>query len=282
VIEGRWFREADEREARRVCVIGDNVRKQLFGSRPAVVGANLALKGLPFEIIGRMPDKDQNSSYNGLDADKIYVPYRTMLRDFPPQDPTWTPGIVADIIYVPRSLSQWEPAQRQVKRVLGRNHGFNPADEGAVHMWDTVESAQMVDDIFASMTVFLGAIAAVTLTLGGIGVMNIMLVTVSERTREIGLRKAVGATRRRILLDFLLEGALLACISGLGGWAGAYSLAAAVNSFPMPQMFAGLPVSGSTSALAFAALGIVAVASSLWPAWRAASLTPVEALRYER
>jgi putative ABC transport system permease protein len=242
----------------------------------------VALNGLPFEIIGRMPEKDQNSSYNGLDADKIYVPYRTMVRDFPPKDPTWMPGIVADIIYVPRSLSEWEAAQRQVKRVLGRNHGFDAADEGAIHMWDTVESAQMVDSIFVSMTAFLGTIAAVTLTLGGIGVMNIMLVTVTERTREIGLRKAVGATRRRVLLDFLVEGALLACLSGFIGWAAAYGLAAAVNSFPMPQMFAGLPVSGATSALAFTALGIVAIASSLWPAWRAANLTPVEALRYER
>ena len=282
IAEGRWFNDSDERDARRVCVIGDNVRKQLFGSRPAVIGASISLNGLPFQVVGRMPEKDQNSSYNGLDTEKIYVPYRAMVRDFPPKDPSWVPGIVADIIYVPRSLAEWEEAQRQVKRVLGRNHGFDAADEGAIHMWDTVESAQMVDEIFVSMTAFLGTIAVVTLTLGGIGVMNIMLVTVSERTREIGLRKALGATRRRILLDFLVEGALLASLSGFAGWAAAYSLAAAVNSFPMPQMFAGLPVDGKTSALAFAALGIIAVASSIWPASRAANLTPVEALRYER
>jgi putative ABC transport system permease protein len=139
-----------------------------------------------------------------------------------------------------------------------------------------------VDGIFTSMTAFLGAIAVVTLTLGGIGVMNIMLVTVTERTREIGLRKAVGATRRRILLDFLVEGVLLACASGFLGWAVAYGLAALVNSFPMPTVFAGLPVSGATTAWAFTALGLIAVASAVWPAWRAASLTPVEALRYER
>jgi putative ABC transport system permease protein len=282
IAEGRWFNDSDERDARRVCIIGDNVRKQLFASRPAVMGAEVALNGLPFRVVGRMPEKDQNSSYNGLDADKIYVPYRTMVRDFPPKDPSWTPGIVADIIYVPRSLAEWEAAQRQVKRVLGRNHRFDAADEGAIHMWDTVESAQMVDSIFVSMTAFLGTIAVVTLTLGGIGVMNIMLVTVSERTREIGLRKAMGATRRRILLDFLVEGVLLASVSGFAGWAAAYGLAAAVNSFPMPQMFAGLPVSYGTSAIAFTALGIIAVVSSIWPASRAANLTPVEALRYER
>jgi putative ABC transport system permease protein len=166
--------------------------------------------------------------------------------------------------------------------VLGRNHRFDPDDTGATFIWDTVENAQLVDTIFTSMTIFLGAIAVVTLTLGGVGVMNIMLVTVAERTHEIGLRKAVGATRRRILADFLLEGILLAGLSGLAGWLGAYGLAAAVNRLPKQEMFGGLPVSGTTTAIAFAALGIVAVASALWPAWRAASLTPVEALRYER
>jgi putative ABC transport system permease protein len=132
------------------------------------------------------------------------------------------------------------------------------------------------------MTYFLGTIAVVTLTLGGVGVMNIMLVTVSERTREIGLRKALGATKRTIMVDFLLEGVLLAVISGVVGWLGSWGLASVVNSFPMPEMFAGLPVSGKTTAAAFTALGIVAVASALWPAWKAAGLTPVEALRYER
>ena len=112
--------------------------------------------------------------------------------------------------------------------------------------------------------------------------MNIMLVSVTERTREIGLRKAVGATRGRILADYLLEGVLLAVASGLGGWAGAYGLAAAVNRMPKQEMFGGLPVSGGPTVTAFLALGIIAVASALWPAWRAASLTPVEALRYER
>ena len=139
-----------------------------------------------------------------------------------------------------------------------------------------------MDAIFASMTAFLGTIAFVTLTLGGVGVMNIMLVSVTERTREIGLRKALGARRRTILMDFLVEGMLLAMVSGAIGWMFSWGLARIVNSFPMPDMFGGLPVSGVTTARAFAALSLVAVASSFWPAWRAASLTPVEALRYER
>ena len=111
--------------------------------------------------------------------------------------------------------------------MLGRNHQFDPDDKGAVYIWDTVESAELVDQIFVSMTAFLGAIAVITLTLGGVGVLNIMLVSVTERTREIGLRKAIGATRRRIMMDFLAEGVILAGLSGVVGFLGAYGLASA-------------------------------------------------------
>jgi putative ABC transport system permease protein len=283
VDRGRFLADEDDIDAARVAVLGVNVRKQLFGERLVNPGANVAINGLPFRIVGLMPPKTQNSSYNGMDNDKIYVPYSTMVRDMPPpNDPNFKPGIVNDLIYVPASLKDWKAAHEQVVRVLARNHRFDPKDKSAVTIWDTVEEAELVDRIFTSMTLFLGAIAVVTLTLGGVGVMNIMLVSVTERTQEIGLRKAVGATRGRIMLDYLLEGVLLACVSGLAGWAGSYGIAAAVNTLPKREMFGGLPVSGTTTAMAFAALGLVAVASALWPAWRAASLTPVKALSYER
>jgi putative ABC transport system permease protein len=200
----------------------------------------------------------------------------------PPADSNFKPGIVNDLIYVPVSLDDWKEARDSVLHVLGRNHQFDPDDKGAVFIWDTVENAKLVDRIFTSMTLFLGAIAVVTLTLGGVGVMNIMLVSVTERTREIGLRKAVGATRGRILVDYLVEGVVLGGLSGLVGWAGAYGIAALVNKLPKQEMFGGLPVDGGTTAVAFSALAVIAVASALWPAWRAASLTPVEALSYER
>ena len=282
VDRGRFLSDEDEAGAARVLVLGDNVRKQLFGERPVGPGDRMALNGLPFRIVGLMPPKTQDSSYNGLDSDKIYVPYSTMMRDLPPVGPNFKPGIINNIVYVPASLKDWKLARDQVVRVLARNHSFDVDDPGAVAIWDTVEDAELIDDIFYSMKLFLGAIAVVTLTLGGVGVMNIMLVSVSERTQEIGLRKAVGATRGRILADYLLEGILLAVASGLAGWAVSYGIAAAVNTIPKQDMFGGLPVSGATTALAFAALGVIAIASAVWPAWRAASLTPVQALNYER
>ena len=282
VDRGRFLVENDESDGARVAVLGDNVRKQLFGDRPVSPGATITLNGLPYRIIGLMPAKTQNSSYNGLDSDKIFVPYSAMVRDLPLKDENFHPGIVSDLIYVPTSLANWKGAHAQVVRVLARNHRFDPGDAGAIRMWDTVENAQLVDDIFTSMTAFLGAIAVVTLTLGGVGVMNIMLVSVTERTREIGLRMAVGARRLRILADFLTEGVALALLSGFTGWLGAYLVASAVNLLPKQEMFGGLPVDGKTTAMAFGALGIIAVASAIWPAWRASRLTPVEALRYER
>ena len=280
--QGRFFTDEEEKAGRRVCVIGTDVKKQLYGTRPDVNGSQVAINGIPFRIIGVMAGKEQNNSYSGLDEKKIWVPYTTMARDFPPPQNYYVPGYLDEILYQPRSLAQYEEAQLQVKKVIGREHGFSAADKSALGIWDTVENQQQVDGIFDSMTMFLGFIGFVTLSLGGIGVMNIMLVTVSERTREIGLRKALGATKNRILVDFLAEGCVLAFSSGFIGWGIAFGLSSALKLVRMPDMFPGLPVSAATSLIAFGTLAFIAVASSVYPAWRAAALTPVEALRYER
>jgi putative ABC transport system permease protein len=180
------------------------------------------------------------------------------------------------------SVERWEEAQGQVRAALGRVHGFEKEDEGALEVWDSVESAQMFDSIFNAGEIFLAAIALITLSLGGIGVMNTMMMAVAERTHEIGLKKALGATSRRILFDFFLEGLFLAVLSGVAGLALVLTLTSIVNSLPMPLMFSGLPVHWKVLALATLALGVVAVGSALPPARRAAAMTPVEALRYER
>jgi putative ABC transport system permease protein len=279
--EGRFISTQDERGAERVCIIGEDVKKQLFGTRPDVAGRTIALNSLPFRVIGVLAKKDQNSSYSALDEKKVFVPYSTMSRDFPPKK-YYEPGYLDEILYRPSSEEDWEEAQMQVRKVLARDHDYDPRDRNAIGIWDTVEDQQQVAAIFDSMTIFLAFIALVTLSLGGIGVMNIMLVTVSERTREIGLRKALGATRLRIMTDFLVEGCVLAFASGAVGWTVAFGLSALLKIVPMPVLFPGLPVSGVTTAWAFTAISIIAITSAMFPAWKAASLTPVEALRYER
>jgi putative ABC transport system permease protein len=279
--EGRFFTDREEKAGQRVCVIGQDVKKQLFGTRPAAVGTVIALNSLPYRIVGLLADKDQNSSYSGIDEKKVFLPYISMARDMPPTK-EYRDGDLSELLYQPRDDVDAEDAEHQVRKILGRNHDFEPADESAMGMWDTVDDQKQVDGIFDSMTVFLGFIAFVTLSLGGIGVMNIMLVTVSERTREIGLRKALGATRGRILADFMAEGTVLAFVSGVIGWSVAFGLSSALKLVKMPDMFPGLPVSWESTLLAFVTLTVIAVLSALIPAWRAAALTPVEALRYER
>jgi putative ABC transport system permease protein len=279
--DGRFFSEREEKDGARVCVIGADVKKQLFGNRSDVEGSEVAIGSLPYRIVGVLAQKNQNTSYAGIDEQKIWLPYTSMARDVPPAK-YYVTGYLDEILYQPRSLRQYQAAQLQVRRVLARAHGFDPADTAAIGMWDTVEDMERTAEVFDTMTLFLGLIAAVTLSLGGIGVMNIMLVTVSERTSEIGLRKALGATKLRIMNDFLAEGCVLAFLSGLAGLAIAFGISALLRLFPMPDMFPGLPVNGGTTAIAFGALTFTAVASALLPAWRAASMTPVEALRDER
>lgn len=281
IAAGRFFSEREEKEGERVCVIGADVKRQLFGARSDVEGRELSINSFLYRITGVMADKNQSSSYAGLDETKIWLPYTSMTRDFPPQK-FYTPGYLDEILYQPRSLEQYEKAQIQVRRVLARAHNFDPADTSAIGIWDTVEDMQRTAAVFDAMTLFLGLIAAVTLFLGGIGVMNIMLVTVSERTSEIGLRKALGATRLRIMMDFLAEGCVLAFASGLVGLAIAFTVSGAMRFFRLPEIFPGLPINGVTTAIAFAALTLTAVTSAMIPAWRAASLTPIEALRDER
>jgi putative ABC transport system permease protein len=281
VEQGRFFTDREEKAGERVCVIGQDVKKQLFGTRPGVVGTQLMLNSIPYRLVGVLAGKDQNSSYSGLDGKKVFLPYSAMARDMPPAK-EYRAGDLSEILYQPRAGFDTLDVEHQVRRIVGHAHDFDPADESAMGMWDTVENQKQVDGIFDSMTAFLGFIAFVTLSLGGIGVMNIMLVTVSERTREIGLRKALGATRARILADFMAEGTVLAFVSGVIGWSVAFGLSSALKLVKMPEMFPGLPVSWESTVLAFVTLTVIALLSALLPAWRAAALTPVEALRYER
>jgi putative ABC transport system permease protein len=278
--DGRLISEADMQEARAVCVIGDVVKQQLFAGRQAV-GAQMYIGDVPFTVIAEMAKKDQNNSYNGLDGYKVLIPYTAMARHFPDPRPFIGPGHIDNILFMPASAADHLQAVKQVRRLLGRRHSFDPADLGAIWCWDTVQQAQMVSGIYDSMELFLGFVALITLALGGVGVMNIMLVSVAERTREIGIKQAVGATPGRILLEFFLESVALTIFSGLAGLALAWGICSLVSQLPLPTMFAGLPVGTGTTLLAFGTLVLVGILAAIYPARRASLMVPVEALRYE-
>jgi putative ABC transport system permease protein len=277
--EGRFYNWADVAEARRVAVLGSDAKKQLFGSRPAL-GETVYLGEIPYTVIGVMQEKEQDSSYDGRDITKIFAPFTAVLRDFPNQPPL-KPTSLDRLLVTPRSLELHEACKAQVRRTLARLHHFDPNDEEAAGIWDTVENAKAFRQMTDGMKYFLGAIGLISLLLGGIGVMNVMLVAVRERTREIGLRMAVGATRRSVLWQFFLETLIVVFLSGGAGMAAAFGLCAAVNQFPMPQYFAGLLISWKSGLLAFALLGTVALLSALYPARQAAAVDPIEALRFE-
>jgi putative ABC transport system permease protein len=277
--EGRFYNWEDQAKGRRVAFLGSNIKKQLFATRPAV-GATIHINEFPYTVIGVMESKDQNSSYDGWDVDKVFIPFSSIMRDFP-EKPPGTAHTIDRLIVTPKSLVEHETCKFQVRRALGRIHDFDPLDKEAAPIWDTIENAKAFGLLIDSMKYFLGAVGLVSLLLGGIGVMNVMLVAVRERTREIGVRKAIGASSKSILRQFFAETLLVAFLSGGAGLAVAHGLCALVNLAPMPPFFAGLLPTWKVAFLSFLVLGTIAVLSGVYPARRAASVDPIEALRYE-
>jgi len=279
--EGRLLTDEDEREARRVVILGDAARQQLFSGQPAV-GAALSIKGVPYSVIGVLQKKKQNSNYSGPDNDYLYAPYSAVARDFPPpQKPGIVRGYLDNIVFEVADPKEHEEAVLQVRRTLGRIHHFDPKDKDALFIWDTMEGAKLVDNIFNVVTIFFACIAIITLCLGGIGVMNIMLVSVTERTREIGVRKAIGATRRDILRQFFAESAILTMVSGVLGLTFGVGACVAMTVIPLPD-FVPHPIVSPISIIASVlTLSIITLTAGMYPAQRAAEMAPVDSLRYE-
>jgi putative ABC transport system permease protein len=292
---GRLLSWTDEEHATRVALVGYDMAEQLFGKRH-IEGETLTLNGLSFTIVGKIRKKDQDSNYNGPDNNKIFIPFATMRRDLP--RPGATPDEISDIVVAPKPFVvdelpdvldrrtgriediQW-PLERDVRQVLARRHGFDPEDREAISMWDTSLETLMFGRMIDRMKDFFTIVGLVTLGLGGIGVMNIMLVAVKERTREIGVRKALGATTRSIQQQFFLEGFFLTLFSGGAGMLIALGLCRLVNLAPMPDRFAGMVLSWPAAVYSLGTLVLIGVATATYPARRAAELPPVEALRFE-
>lgn len=275
--QGRWLNDLDEQQKRNVIVLGEEMTRNLFPGRPAI-GATILLNGIRFEVIGSLQrvGRGDNNSTNM----RGYIPYQVMSMYFPLKGEQQGDAI-SFINYQPRTQGKHLLAVQEVRKVIARNHSFDHRDDNAFEMWDTIQQSEMIGGIFDAMNLFLGGVGMVTLALGAIGVINIMLVSVSERTHEIGLRKAVGATNGSILLQFFLEGILLTLVSGLVGLGLATALMAALGTVQGPEGFDPPKLVPMTAALAIGSLTLAGVAAGLYPAHKAAILQPVDALRQE-
>jgi putative ABC transport system permease protein len=277
---GRWINDEDNIQRRRVCLLGREITRNLFPGRPAV-GNAILLNGVHFEVIGVLSmigNEEQNSTNI-----RIFVPFNVMRELFPLKGDNSKEGnAISFINYQPRTFDENEAAKDELHRIVARNHGgFDPKGKDIWEEWDTIKNQKTMGTIFTAMDWFLGGVGLVTLALGAIGIINIMLVAVTERTREIGLRKALGATNRHILAQFFLEGSFLTLLSGALGVGGAMLVVRLLSGINLPQGFDTpriVPVSAIGAVLSLALAGITA---GLYPARKAAMLEPVEALRQE-
>ena len=281
--QGRYFEEGDFVDRRHVCIMGANAAKKIFQGLPPV-GLNVEVNGIQFTVIGLLALKIQDSSNNGPDNWNVFLPYET-LREFYPA--AKYPDM---IVFQPSDAELDKRALDAVRTVVAHRHNFNPKDDKATPEWNTIDNTRELNQFSLALQVLLGLIGALTLGVGGVGVMNIMLVSVTERTREIGLRKALGAKPKNIMMQFLLESVVLVFVGGAIGMILAVTLAHVIPPMPLySEQFKTLNHEGdiflrtspTVMLSSFLILATVAVTAGLYPAVKAANMDPVEALRYD-
>jgi len=279
---GRWISPEDQLERRRVVFIGSVLREKLFGGRPAV-GEQVEISGVRFTVVGTMDRKMQMSNYFTSDDECAWIPYSSA-------GDLWNTRYGSVLVFEPIAPIFESKAEDQVRAVVADHQHFSPTDKQAIQMFGREEFRPIIDGITVGLEVLLTFIGILTLGIGGVGLMNIMLVSVDERIREIGLRRAVGARRRHIIVQFLAEALVLTLIGGALGIALSFVLSVAVGTLPLLgplyEDTSGkgdihLAISLGTVLLSTAILMIVGVLAGIVPAVRASHLDPVTALRYE-
>jgi putative ABC transport system permease protein len=272
-IGSRFINELDLKNRRRVIFLGDQLAEDLFlDSVSVAVGKEILVNGMPFTVIGIMKPKEQDSSYRGRDNRHAFIPNTTYQAMFSER---YSDDFVAQC----KPNLTGEVTRREIFRILGEKYKFDPEDDGALGIWDTTEGFAFLKNFFYAFSGFLVAIGIATLITGGIGVTNIMNVVLEERTKEIGIKMALGARKSTILSQFIFETLLITAVGGVLGFLFGYAIVKVVPMFGAED-FIGVPrVNLWGSAGVIVLLGIVGFVAGLFPARRAANLQPVQALK---
>lgn len=268
---GRFLNDRDIGDRKRVVVLGDQVKVLLFGETDPI-GRLVMVGQVPFTVIGVMQKKTQNSSYNRRDQDRIFIPASTYASVFGEHR-------LSNMIFSSRDPLRSEETIEQVREVLGRKYRFDPSDKDAIWIWDTAAFDKFIVVFFLAFNIFMGLIGGCTLAVGGIGVANIMYIVVQERTREIGIRRAVGARKRDIMVQFFSETMFIILLGSTAGFLLAVAITGAMQRIPIKE-FVGTPIiSVEVALVTMLVLALVGLAAGLMPARRAANLNVVDALR---